>query len=223
MGGVGQCSDIKVNLLRRLAAVTVQAELIEARMVNGEAVEIGTLCTLASTTVRLSQRLGIERGGRSGRAAEELEHDLPPVRTLPVLGEINALPCTEGEPARHHRHGERHASQHGFDMGGHVVRSFHVVRPARTDGSKAVKRSDEIGTHIGIGILLNNERSRGVPDVEEQRSLGRARPRHEALRLLRDLDKTPAVRVHAQRRGRDERDGRLPYRAQPPWHQARPD
>jgi hypothetical protein len=61
MGGADQCSDIKLGLLRRLAAVTVQSELIEARMINGEAVDIGTLCTLASTTVRLSQRLGIER------------------------------------------------------------------------------------------------------------------------------------------------------------------
>jgi hypothetical protein len=61
MGGADQCSDIKLGLLRRLAAVTVQAELIEARMINGEAVDIGTLCTLASTTVRLSQRLGLER------------------------------------------------------------------------------------------------------------------------------------------------------------------
>jgi hypothetical protein len=61
MGGIDQCSDIKLGLLRRLAAVTVQSELIEARMINGEAVDIGTLCTLASTTVRLSQRLGIER------------------------------------------------------------------------------------------------------------------------------------------------------------------
>ena len=61
MGGAGQCSDIKLGLLRRLAAVTVQAEVLEARMINGEQVDIGTLCTLASTTVRLSQRLGIER------------------------------------------------------------------------------------------------------------------------------------------------------------------
>ena len=30
-------------------------------MVNGEAIDVGTLCTLASTTVRLSQRLGLER------------------------------------------------------------------------------------------------------------------------------------------------------------------
>jgi hypothetical protein len=61
MGGADQCSDIKLGLLRRLAAVTVQAEVLEAKMINGEQVDIGTLCTLASTTVRLSQRLGIER------------------------------------------------------------------------------------------------------------------------------------------------------------------
>jgi hypothetical protein len=35
--------------------------MIEAKMINGEAVDIPTLCTLASTTVRLSQRLGLER------------------------------------------------------------------------------------------------------------------------------------------------------------------
>jgi hypothetical protein len=61
MGGADSCSDIKLGLLRRLAAVTVQAEVLEAKMINGEQVDIATLCTLASTTVRLSQRLGIER------------------------------------------------------------------------------------------------------------------------------------------------------------------
>ena len=64
MGGLDNCSDIKLGLLRRLAAVTVQAELIEAKMVSGEQVDITVLCTLASTTVRLSQRLGLERRTR---------------------------------------------------------------------------------------------------------------------------------------------------------------
>jgi len=31
---------------------------------RGEAVDVSTLCTLASTTVRLSQRLGLERVAR---------------------------------------------------------------------------------------------------------------------------------------------------------------
>jgi hypothetical protein len=64
MGGLDQCSEIKIGLLRRLAATTVQAEMIEARMVNGEAVDVSTLCTLASTAMRLSSRLGLERQAR---------------------------------------------------------------------------------------------------------------------------------------------------------------
>ena len=61
MGGPDQCGDIKLGLLRRLAAVTVQAEVLEARMVNGEPVDVATLCQLASTAMRLSARLGLER------------------------------------------------------------------------------------------------------------------------------------------------------------------
>jgi hypothetical protein len=61
MGGLECCSEIKLGLLRRLAAATVQAELLEAKMVNGERIDVGTLCTLASTTVRIASRLGIEK------------------------------------------------------------------------------------------------------------------------------------------------------------------
>ncbi len=64
MGGLECCSEIRLGLVRRLAATTVQAEMLEARMVNGEAIDISQLCTLASTTVRLSQRLGLERKQR---------------------------------------------------------------------------------------------------------------------------------------------------------------
>jgi hypothetical protein len=64
MGGLERCSEIKLGLLRRLAATTVQSEIIEARMINGGDVDISTLCTLASTTVRIAQRLGIERRPR---------------------------------------------------------------------------------------------------------------------------------------------------------------
>jgi hypothetical protein len=65
MGGADRCSEIRLGLLRRLAATTVQAELLEARMINGEEIDVGTLCTLASTTVRISQRLGLERRARN--------------------------------------------------------------------------------------------------------------------------------------------------------------
>jgi hypothetical protein len=69
MGGLDRCSEIKLGLLRRLAAATVQAELLEAHMVNGEQVDVGQLCTLASTTVRLATRLGLERVGTNTSGA----------------------------------------------------------------------------------------------------------------------------------------------------------
>ena len=36
MGGLDRCSEVRLGLVRRLAATTVQAEMLEARMVNGE-------------------------------------------------------------------------------------------------------------------------------------------------------------------------------------------
>ena len=43
MGGLDRCSEIKLGLVRRLAATTVQAEMLEARMVNGEGSILSTL------------------------------------------------------------------------------------------------------------------------------------------------------------------------------------
>ena len=65
MGGLDRCSEVRLGLVRRLAATTVVAEKLEAEMVNGGTIDIATLCTLASTTVRLSQRLGLERRARN--------------------------------------------------------------------------------------------------------------------------------------------------------------
>ena len=87
MGGLDCCSEIRLGLLRRLAATTVQAEILEARMVNGEAIDIATLCTLASTTVRLSQRLGLERRARN--VTPSLGQYLA-ARTAPVTGSTDA-------------------------------------------------------------------------------------------------------------------------------------
>jgi hypothetical protein len=61
MGGDENCSEVKLGLARRLAAATVLSEEIEGKVVNGEAISIADFCQLASTTVRLATRLGIER------------------------------------------------------------------------------------------------------------------------------------------------------------------
>jgi hypothetical protein len=61
MGGPDRCSEVKLGLLRRLAAASVLAEQLESKAMSGEPIDVGLFCNLASTTVRLSQRLGVER------------------------------------------------------------------------------------------------------------------------------------------------------------------
>jgi hypothetical protein len=60
-GGVENCTEIRLGLIRRLAAATVLSEEIEGKAVNGEPVDLGAFCQLASTTVRLATRLGVGR------------------------------------------------------------------------------------------------------------------------------------------------------------------
>src|SRR6476620_9303240 len=92
MGGLDHCSEVRLGLVRRLAATTVQAEMLEARMVNGDAIGIATLCTLASTTVRLSQRLGLERRARN--VTPSVGQYLA-ARTVPATGDESDAEGTE--------------------------------------------------------------------------------------------------------------------------------
>jgi hypothetical protein len=49
LGGLEEITEIKLGIVRQLAALTVKAEQIEAQMVMGQQIDISTLCTLAST------------------------------------------------------------------------------------------------------------------------------------------------------------------------------
>jgi hypothetical protein len=63
-GGVDQCSESRLQLIRRFAAAAVLAEQLESRLANGEQIDIGEHATLSSTLVRLAQRIGIDRVAR---------------------------------------------------------------------------------------------------------------------------------------------------------------
>jgi hypothetical protein len=60
-GGLDRCSEAKIQLIRRFAAASVLAEQLEAKIANGEPIDIGEHTALASTLVRLVQRIGIDR------------------------------------------------------------------------------------------------------------------------------------------------------------------
>jgi hypothetical protein len=60
-GGIDRCSESRKQLIRRFAAAAVIAEQMESRLANGETISITEHAQLASTLVRIAQRLGINR------------------------------------------------------------------------------------------------------------------------------------------------------------------
>jgi hypothetical protein len=61
MGGLDRCSETRLQLIRRFSAAAVIAEQLEARLANGEHIDITEHAQLSSTLVRIAQRIGIDR------------------------------------------------------------------------------------------------------------------------------------------------------------------
>jgi hypothetical protein len=60
-GGIGRCSEARLQLVRRFAAAACLAEQMEARMARGEQIDIGVHSHLSSTMTRVAQRIGLDR------------------------------------------------------------------------------------------------------------------------------------------------------------------
>jgi hypothetical protein len=60
-GGLDRMAEARLQLVRRFAACAVLCETQEARMANGEVLDISEYSTLTSTMVRVAQRIGINR------------------------------------------------------------------------------------------------------------------------------------------------------------------
>jgi hypothetical protein len=63
-GGVDVCSQARLQLIRRLAALSVQLEQLEAKLADGGDIDITEYTSLTSTLVRVVSRLGINRVAR---------------------------------------------------------------------------------------------------------------------------------------------------------------
>ena len=63
-GGLDRMSEARMQLARRFAALSVQAEMLEARLANGEIIDLTEYSQLTSTLVRVVSRLGIDRRAR---------------------------------------------------------------------------------------------------------------------------------------------------------------
>ena len=63
-GGAEQLSESRAQLVKRFAAASCLAELLEGRLVRGQEIDLGEHATLCSTLVRLSGRIGLDRTAR---------------------------------------------------------------------------------------------------------------------------------------------------------------
>lgn len=87
-GGETKCSEARLQIIRRLAGVSVLAEQVEVKIVGGEAVAVDDYCALASTAVRLIQRLGIDR--KSKNVVPTLREYIAGHATVDVDAEVTA-------------------------------------------------------------------------------------------------------------------------------------
>jgi hypothetical protein len=53
-GGLNELSEARLQLIRRFSALCCHAELLEARLANGEQIDIGEHSNLSSTLVRIA-------------------------------------------------------------------------------------------------------------------------------------------------------------------------
>jgi hypothetical protein len=83
-GGIERMSEARAQLIRRFAAASVMAEMMEAKLVGGENIDLQEYSQLSSTLVRLAQRIGIDRRARN---------------ITPTLAEYLEAKSNEPEPA----------------------------------------------------------------------------------------------------------------------------
>ncbi len=64
-GGPERMTEVRLQLVRRFAASSVLAEVLEAAMANGEQIDIGQHALLTSSLVRLASRIGLDRKAKN--------------------------------------------------------------------------------------------------------------------------------------------------------------
>jgi hypothetical protein len=79
LGGLELCSEAKLQLIRRFAAIAVMAEDIEAQLARGERIDVAQHTALSSTLVRLGQRIGLRRAAKNvvPSLADYIEQEYP--------------------------------------------------------------------------------------------------------------------------------------------------
>ena len=97
----------------------------------------------------------------------ELDDDRPTVRRAAMFPEVDALPGAQAEMAVRHRDAQVHRGQGRPDVRRHVVRSLDgVFEQPIAVGHETIEEALEVRADVGIRVFLNDERRRGVLQVQ---------------------------------------------------------
>jgi hypothetical protein len=111
-------------------------------------------------------------GGKDRYGTQIGDHATTALRFVAVFEQVDALPAAEREPAVANGNRERNRGECTLDVGRHVVGALRSVRnPLHRRlircGHEPAKELDEIAAHVGVGVLLDQQRARRV--LHEQR------------------------------------------------------
>jgi hypothetical protein len=124
-----------------------------------------------------------------------MQHDAAPVRPLAMFEQVNALPGSQRQLAFVDWNRQLRLRERRADMRGHVIRTLRRVPvQARVFRDQAGEEIGQVGHHIGIGVFLNHQRSRGVLAEDGQEAGLGFVPMQPALDLSREIVQSFAAR-----------------------------
>ena len=113
------------------------------------------------------------------------------VRVLTVLPQVNPLPSPQGEPAITDGDGQVYPGQRGANVRRHVVFALSGVNEKRVAiGGEATEKALQIAADVWIGVLLYQERSGSVAQMQGQQALLKLIPGYPGFDFVGKFVKT---------------------------------
>src|ERR1035437_1477542 len=165
IGSTGKISwPLKPNALVTVAAA---AEKLKINDPDSTAPEKNFMnCCMAATcqpTTRLARLF-----------ADEVQRHAAQMGPCAVFPKIDALPCSEREPAAVDRQGKIHRPQRRADVRGHVVVALGGVAEQRVAvAHEPRKKGVEVAAHVGIGIFLDEQRGGSMAQMQGEQSVAK--------------------------------------------------
>ena len=89
-----------------------------------------------------------------------------------MFPQVNALPRAQRQASAAQWQAEVHGRERGADVRRHVVRALAGVDKQRIAvGHEALEEPFEIGAHVRIGVFLDEQRGRRVPQVQRDEAM----------------------------------------------------